>query len=83
MNLRLPEKDTATRNSIEVAFKALFGFVSGLAVVVWAVPGVEEAVWDYVNNNWMQVIAVIGVPSLFTGLVNFYFDFRKKEMENY
>ena len=81
--MRLPEKNTATRNSVEVALKALAGFVSGLVVVVWTVPGVQEAVLDYVQNNWMQVALAVGIPSAFTGLINFYFDWQKKDMRNY
>ena len=82
-DLRLPEKNTATRNSIEVALKALLGFASGLIVVVWTVPGVQDAVSNYVRDNWMQVGAVVGVPSVFTGLINFFFDWRKKGVRNY
>ena len=82
-NIRLPEKNTATRNSIEVALKALVGFVSGLVVVIWAVPGVQEAVVDYVTKNWMQVALAVGIPSAFTGLINFWFDWQKKGMRNF
>ncbi len=81
--MRFPEKNTATTNSLEVALKALVGFVSGLVVVIWAVPGVQEAVLDYVSNHWMEVVAIVGVPSVFTGLINLAMDWRKKGIRNY
>lgn len=83
MDLRLPEKNTATRNSIEVAIKAFVGFVAGLLAVVWAVPGVSDAVIKYVGDNWMQTALALGVPAVFTGIINLILDIRKKGLRNY
>lgn len=82
--MRFPDKNTAVRNSIEVFLKACAGFIIGLIAAIWAVPGVPEAVTAYVRDNWMQVAVTVGLPTaLSTGLVNLFFDWRKKNMDNY
>lgn len=80
----MPEKNTATRNSFEVFLKALGGLVVGLLVTVWGVPGVPQAITQYLQDNWMQVILSVGIPSaLGTGLINLVLDIRKKGIQNY
>lgn len=83
MEPRLPEKNTATRNSLEVTLKALGGFMAGGLYVVWTYPGLREALLQYASENWLNVAVTIGVPSAATGLINLYFDWRKKGLKNY
>lgn len=84
LNLRLPEKNTATRNSFEIVLKALAGFSIGLIATIWAVPGVPEALADYLIKNWLQVALTIGLPgAIGTGLINLFFDWQKKNLRNY
>lgn len=83
-NVRLPEKNTATRNSFEVFLKAGAGFIFGLFAAIWAVPGVPDAITQYLLDNWMQVALTVGLPSaLGTGLVNLILDWQKKGLRNY
>lgn len=84
MKIRLPRNDTATINSVRVALKALVGFVIGLAVTIAGVPGVSDAVMNYIRDNWVQVALTFGIPSaVSTGLINLIFDWRKKGLDNY
>lgn len=80
----LPDKNTATRNSFEVFLKAGVGFIVGLVLAIWAVPGVPDAITAYLLDNWMQVALTVGLPSaLGTGLVNLILDWQKKGLRNY
>jgi hypothetical protein len=48
---------------LRTAIQSMVGVVVGLAVVVWAVPGVPEAVIQYLTENAIQVALVVGIPS--------------------
>lgn len=76
----LPSQDSSTGRAGKTALQAVLGFVIGLFVVVWGVPGVPEAVIDYVKNNAVQILLLVGVPS---GLVSFVWNFFRKDIENY
>jgi hypothetical protein len=78
--MRLPERDSATGKGIATAIQAMLGFIVGLILVIWAVPGVPEAVTDYVTNNLAQVLLTVGIPS---GLVGFLSNYPRKDVENY
>jgi hypothetical protein len=62
------ENKTPVVKGVRTAFQAMVGSVVGLVVVVWAVPGVPEAVTGYLTTNWLPILLTIGVPS---GLVAF------------
>lgn len=83
MDIKLPEKNSATRNSFEVALKAVGGFVTGGLIVVWNYPGLQDALIQYASDNWLNVAVAVGVPSIATGLINLFFDVRKKGLRNY
>lgn len=65
----LLDKKTAVGKGIRTGFQSILGSVIGLVVVVWAVPGVPEAVINYVTNNWLPILLTIGVPSGFVAFV--------------
>lgn len=83
-NLNLPSQDSATGRGIKTFVQAVIGFVVGLIVTVWAVPGVPEAVIKYVEANLSQVLLTIGLPvALSTGIVSFIWNFFREDIKNY
>lgn len=55
---------TPLNKGIRTGFQAALGALIGLITVVWAVPGVPEAVINYVTSpQVLYLIAAIGVPS--------------------
>lgn len=48
---------------LRTGLQSVFGSIIGLVVVVWAVPGVPEAVIDYASANWLPLLLTVGVPS--------------------
>lgn len=54
---------TPVVKGVRTAIQAMVGSVIGLVVVVWAVPGVPEAVAEYMKTNWLPILLTIGVPS--------------------
>ena len=61
-------KYTPTGKGLRTALQAVVGVLVGLVAVVWAVPGVPEAVTQYLTDNVLQIALIVGVPS---GLVAF------------
>ena len=60
-------KNEPSVKGIRTALQAVVGSLIGLVVVVWAVPGVPEAVIEYAKTNWLPILLSIGIPS---GLVS-------------
>lgn len=60
-------KNEPSVKGIRTALQAIVGSLIGLIVVVWAVPGVPEAVIEYAKTNWLPLLLAIGIPS---GLVS-------------
>ena len=87
MDIRLPEKHTATTNSIFVALKAFGGSLIALVTTIVLMPEVQAVIIDYVKNNLAQLLTtlavVIGSGSLGTGLINLLLDIKKKGVQNY
>lgn len=73
-------KDTALIRGVRTAIQAVIGFVTGLVVVVWNVPGVPEAVVSYTSNNIVQLAAAFGISS---GLAAFVWNFFRKDVSNF
>lgn len=73
-------RETAVRKSIRVFVYAILGFASGLISVVWAVPGVPEAVQQYALNNAPQLLLLFGVP---TSLVSLIYNLKRDDVRNY
>lgn len=62
-------KNTPTAKGIRTAYQAIVGFVVGLVITIWAVPGVPDAVTGYLMDNWVMLIASLGLTTgIFSGL---------------
>ena len=57
------EPKTPVVKGVRTGIQAIIGAVIGLITVVWAVPGVPEAVVQYLQANWFLILLGIGVPS--------------------
>lgn len=83
-DVKLPSQDSATGRGIKTAIQAICGFVIGLIIVVYKVPGVPEAVISYLQNNLFTVLLQIGVPTaLSSGFVAFVWNVFRKDVKNY
>lgn len=78
--MKLPQQDSSTGRAIKTAVQAMIGFVAGLIVVVWGVPGVPETVLGYVQQHLVEVLIIVGVPS---GLTSFAWNLMRKDVKNY
>ena len=78
--MQLPQQDSATGRAIKTFVQTVIGFLAGLIVVLWAVPGVPHAVLQYVQQNLVQVLIVVGVPS---GLTSLVWNLFRKNVPNY
>ncbi len=82
--MRLPTRDSAAGKGIATALQALCGFIFGLVLVVWNVPGVPQAVFGYVQNNVIALIMFFGVPmAIASGVVGFVMNLIREEVKNY
>lgn len=54
---------TPLSKGIRTALQAMVGVLVGLVAVVWAVPGVPEAVIEYLRSNVIEVAVLVGIPS--------------------
>lgn len=54
---------TPLNKGVRTAAQAIVGALVGLVLVVWAVPGVPEAVVEYLKSNAVAVLLAIGIPS--------------------
>lgn len=59
------EPRTPLVKGVRTGIQAMVGAVIGLIAVVWAVPGVPEAVINYMQSYWLPILLSIGVPSGF------------------
>lgn len=82
MNLKdsLPSQDSATGRGLKTALQSVIGLVVGLAVTVWAVPGVPDAIIHYVQKNLWEIALMVGVPS---GITSFVWNYFRKGVKNY
>lgn len=69
---KITNKHTADGKGFRTAYQSIVGFVIGLFVVVWAVPGVPDAVGQYVLSNWFSLASVLGLSTgVFAGIAAF------------
>ena len=62
-------KNTPAAKGVRTAYQSIIGFMVGLVAVVWAVPGVPEAITDYILNNWLTIVSSLGLSTgVFSGL---------------
>jgi len=57
------DKNTPAGKGLRTGLQAVIGSSIGLIIVVWAVPGVPEAVAEYAKTNWLPILLTIGLPS--------------------
>lgn len=83
-NLRLPKQDSATGRGIKTGLQAVIGtlvaFIVGLVLAVLNVPGVNEAILQYVEAHLIQTLLTIGIPA---GLTGFVWNLLRKGVSNY
>lgn len=74
--------DSATGRGVRTGLQAVIGtlvaFITGLVLSVWNVPGVPEALLDYVSKNLLTTLVTIGVPS---GLAGFVWSVLRKDVK--
>jgi hypothetical protein len=70
-------QDNAVVRGIRTAIQAIIGAFVGLVLVVWAVPGVPEAVGNYLLDNFIPVALAVGIPS---GLAGFIWNALRKDV---
>lgn len=75
---KLLKGDTALWRGVRTAVQAVIGFVTGLFAVVWAVPGVPEAVHSYVGGHIVQLAVAFGVSS---GVAAFVWNALRKDVK--
>lgn len=56
---------TPLNKGVRTGVQAVLGSLVGLVLVVWAVPGVPEAVINYAQTNWLPILLTVGIPSGF------------------
>lgn len=78
--MRVPDQDSATGRGVKTAVQAMVGFLVGLFLAIWTVPGVPEVVTAYAKENLVSVLLVVGVPS---GLVSFGWNYFRKDVNNW
>jgi hypothetical protein len=76
--MQLP--DSALKRSIKTFFQAAIGFLVGLIVTVWLVPGVPHAIITYVDQNLVYFLLAIGIPS---GLASFIMNLFNNKISNW
>lgn len=82
--MKLPSQDSATGRGLKTALQAVITFIVGLAIVVWKVPGVPQAIFQYASANLVQVVTMIGLPmAVGTGLTSFVWNVVRKDVPNY
>lgn len=69
--------DTAFMRGVRTAIQAAIGFIVGLVITVWAVPGVPAAVSAYVAGHWIQLALTMGLPS---GAAAFIWNAMRKDV---
>lgn len=61
--MQLQDPKTPVVKGVRTGIQAIIGSLIGLVFVVWAVPGVPEAVVEYAKGNWLPILLTIGLPS--------------------
>lgn len=75
---KLLKGDTAVWRGVRTAVQAVIGFVTGLVAVVWAVPGVPQAVNNYLSGHVVQLAVGFGLSS---GVAAFIWNALRKDVK--
>lgn len=65
-------KNTPQAKGIRTFIQAVPGFFIGLVLTVWAVPGVKEAVFLYVQKDGLALLTLLFSGAVVTGLISFF-----------
>lgn len=83
---RLPTQESTTGRGLKTVAQAIIGFVAGLILAIWAVPGVPEVIKTYLQTHLMEVILTVGIPTaLSSGVTSFVWNkfFNDKVKKDY
>jgi len=78
--MRLPQRDSATGRGLATVAQAIIGFGIGLFTVVWAVPGVPDAVINYVQGHIVELAIAFGISA---GAVSSIWNWFRPNIKNY
>lgn len=76
----LPSQDSATGRGLKTFVQSIVGFLVGLIVTVYAVPGVPTAVIAYTQAHLLELLLIVGVPS---GLISLLWNLVRKDIPTY
>lgn len=65
------QNDASAGRGLRTFIQAIIGFVVGLALVVWQVDGVPQAVYNYITTNLGGFLLLVGVPAGVTGGISY------------
>lgn len=83
MNMNINNNDSAVGRGIRTAIQALGGFIIGLAIAIWQVPGVADVVKLYVSQHFVELVIAFGIPSAVgSGVLGFLWNFFRKDVPN-
>lgn len=69
-------QDTAVMRAVRTLIQSL----AGLALAIWAVPGVPQVVHNYLTSNLVTVAIAVGLPA---GLVALVWNLFRKDVPNF
>lgn len=75
-----PGNDTALIRGVKTLVQSMIGFLIGLIVTIWAVPGVPQAVYAYLSQHLFEIMLMIGIPS---GLASFIWNALRPSVKNW
>jgi small basic protein len=70
-------KTTPAGKGVRTALQAVVGALVGLVAVVWAVPGVPEAVQAYLVTNAIPLLLLVGVPAGVVAFLQNHFEQKR------
>ena len=73
-------QDSAAGRGVKTIVQTIIGSIVGLALAVWAVPGVPGAVTNYISGHIVEILLLVGIPS---GVASFVWNLLRKEVPNF
>jgi hypothetical protein len=77
--MNILNNDTAVARGIRTAIQAAAGFIIGLFTTIWAVPGVPDAIYQYLTGNAVKLAIAVGIPA---GVVALVWNLLRKDVKN-
>jgi hypothetical protein len=62
------DKNTPVGKGIRTGLQSIVGFITGLGLAIWGVPGVSEVAVAFILDNGVELALTFGISS---GLVSF------------